>query len=387
MLRHFLKLLAITILVSSVSVTGAKDESGKKSLKYWVDHLDSADAEVRTTATEAVFEMLHWAGYPWDTDEGGPRQRFLRIAKPTVPALIRTLDSQHDEARIYAVQLLAAIGPDANAAQTKLLEIVRESANPGQLRFLAAIALANVSPIDKPAIPGLLGAFRHDAKDDIPLLVGPGLWPTDDNNADDDDEANDPLMDPDYIVLEFFSRSGREPVEVPELIELIGVNSPKNVRATAIAILGALGPEADAALPNLHECLADDDRDIRKYAAAAQIKIARDSKAVREIIKKLELNAETQIAFQKSADKYFVQQAELEDYQRQGFAVGQQDCIQMLKNGTPSQQRLAIRILGNVGRAAGIAIPELKKAMNAPDPETRKAAKKALDRISGTANP
>jgi HEAT repeat protein len=381
MIRNLLNFLAILILASSVSVTSAEEDGGKNSLKYWVDHLDSADAEVRTTAAEVVFKVLHLQGYPWDTEKDGPRQQFLRIAKPTVPALIEALNSQHDEARAYAVVLLAAIGLDASAAQTKLFEIVRETGNPRELRFQAAIALANVSPIDKPAIPRLLEAFRPDAEDDIPLLIGPGLWPADDN------EANGPLMDPDGVWVEFFSRSGREPVEVPALVKLVSINSQRNVRATAIAILGALGLEAKIALPKLRESLADDDRDIRKYAAAALIKIDREPTAIREIIKKLELSPETQIAFQESADKFFEQQAELADYNRQVFAVRQREVLQILRNRTPSQQRLAIRILCKLGPAAAIAIPDLKKAMNAPEPETRKAAKLALDAIGETANP
>jgi HEAT repeat protein len=283
------------------------------------------------------------------------------------------------------VSLLEAIGPDASDAQAKLLEIVRDPANPGQLRFQATIALANVSPIDEPIIPRLLEAFRRDAKGDIPLLVRPGLWPA------EDDETDDSLMNPDHIRLEFFIRSGREPIEVPALLELVGSHSQKNVRATAIAILGALGPEAEAALPKLRECLADEDRDVRKYAAAAIVKIERDHTAVPAIIKKLELDEDTEIVFRKSADTFFAEQAVLDDHTRQEFAdrpqIAWQSLEQMLKNGTPSQQRFAIQSLGKFGPAAAIAIPELNKALKAPELETRKAAKIALDAIDKSANP
>ena len=59
----------------------------------------------------------------------------------------------------------------------------------------------------------------------------------------------------------------------------------------------------------------------------------------------------------------------------------------MLKNGMPSQSRMAMRILGQIGPPAKVAVPELKKALDAPDPETRKAAKCAIDQITGAAKP
>src|SRR5262249_28007496 len=156
-------------------------------------------------------------------------------------------------------------GPDAGVAQPNLLKIVRKSSNSGELRFQAGVAVANIGPIDKPVVPTLLAAFRTNNRDDIPRLIAPGLWPAEDN------DDGDPLVEPEYVALEFFYRSGRAPAEIPELVKLSEAKSPKQLRLTAIAVLGCLESEADAALPKLREFLAEDDREVRRYAAAAVI--------------------------------------------------------------------------------------------------------------------
>src|SRR5262249_38963551 len=131
----------------------------------------------------------------------------------------------------------------------------------------------------------------------------------------------------------------------------------------------------------------EDDREVRRYAAAAVIKIGRDRSAAAEILKRLELDGDAQTAYQNSVDAFFDQLAERTARNRESFPAIQNDLLQMLMNGKSAQRRLAIRLLGQICPEAKVAVAELKKALACAEPETRKAAKIAIDQIIGTVEP
>jgi HEAT repeat protein len=207
-----------------------------------------------------------------------------RIGQPSVPILITAVQSGDKEARRLAVNALSRVGPQARKAVPVLIPLLKQE-DP-QLRFEVCPALKAMRDQAGEAVPALLmlskdpesGKEALDALQGIlhaPRSAAPALLA-----LLKDEEPRVRLKAAEYlfdleewdkeclaVLLELVKR--RDPAirlgaanllcrygsaakeAVPALIEVVRHEADSNARHAAIFALGAIGPEARAAVPAL----------------------------------------------------------------------------------------------------------------------------------------
>jgi HEAT repeat protein len=115
-------------------------------------------------------------------------------------------------------------------------------------------------------------------------------------------------------------------------------------RLRAAKALGAIGPAARFAVPDLVAALRDTDADVRRAAVAALQQISPEARASEAVVRAIALD---------------------------------------LRDPDATIRLLAVRSLGRFGRAAAVAAGDLEPLLTDPDPDVRRAASDVLPRISG----
>jgi HEAT repeat protein len=283
-------------------------------------------------------------------------------AGAAVPLLVDSLDVPG------AAVALANIGPDARSAVPALIAALKarkQDANQESFRAGARLALARIG---KPAVPALLAALR-DKQDDVAPLAGEALgW----------------VLPP--------------PKEaVPALREAL-----RNDRAHAAIYahaLGQLGSLARPALPELTELLTDPAS--RSEAAVAMVSIAPDQadRVVALLIKDLQASDEKQrqaavLALARlgpvaapavDALMASLRHRKLEEMDtfalRQIGASAVRSLAGLLKDPHADFRKLSAFVLGEIGSDARPALPALIAALADSDSEVRARASHVLEEI------
>jgi HEAT repeat protein len=189
------------------------------------------------------------------------------IGAPAVPELLRACASPLTRLRVEAAEALGRIGPEADAATTVLVALLKDpSAGP---RVAAARALGRIAP-EPPAVVSRLRAALGDRDSDLQLESARALAALGARSTDAVAE------------LRLAARSSSRPVRraalgalvrlgkpaVPALVELLA-DEDHLVRRQALLALRDLGPEAAAAVPALQTALADPTVALRSLAVDA----------------------------------------------------------------------------------------------------------------------
>jgi hypothetical protein len=148
-----------------------------------------------------------------------------RKSKPAIPTLILSLKDQNELVRVWAVEALGNIGPDANAAVPQLIEGLQNTKD-RSAHWAIALALGGIGPAAKEAVPSLVKALQ---------------------------EKDDSLRESVVIALGRIGPDAK--AAVPALIA-VAKDKRNTGRRHAIEALGKIGPEARAAMPVLIEALA-----------------------------------------------------------------------------------------------------------------------------------
>ncbi|HEX4607830.1 MAG TPA: HEAT repeat domain-containing protein [Urbifossiella sp.] len=131
--------------------------------------------------------------------------------------------------------------------------------------------------------------------------------------------------------------------DVGALVKQLQSGDP-SFRLRAVKALGAIGPAARFALPDLANALRDSDGDVRRAAVAALQLIAPEARPSEAVVRAIALD---------------------------------------LRDPDPSVRLLAVRSLGRFGRAAAVVAGDLEPLLTDPDTDVRRAATEILPRISG----
>ena len=284
-----------------------------KTVGQWVADLEARDVPTRWYAAYALGRIGPQAAGAVDSlctvlenkgeDEyvrGGAAWALGRIpaaAEPAVGLLADTLQSmQHVSVRRNSARALGNIGQPATAAIPALERLLDDpdpavganaaaalwkidrhpKAVPALIAMLsrpltsgpynAAVALGEIGPDARAAVPALVGAFSHHSRDvhrsaaralgQIGPVCIPALLPA----------LNAPSPRVRQNALEALRWLG--PPAVPALIDAL-INDDPQVRITAARILGDLGPAAKEASEALEKALKDPDPQVRKIAGRA----------------------------------------------------------------------------------------------------------------------
>ncbi|MBN9522643.1 HEAT repeat domain-containing protein [bacterium] len=288
-----------------------------------------ADPEVRRTA----FTCLRLIGRP---------------AGAAAPALVKELHGPKPVDRLSATSALGRIGPAAEPAVPRLVQMLND---PGEDRGVRGEVIA------------ALGTLRTDSPDAVAALIR---------------IVNDssPVFRPE--AAEALGRIGPPAKRaVPDLIRTLSDAELTRLRRQAAFALGEMGPDAGAAVPALRAALADPDPNLSWNAAVALGNIGPGaSAAVPDLVARLDATP--------APGQADLRRKLLTALGRIGPAAGTAVPRITTFLGSPDRalRLAAAEALGQIGPDARPAAPALSaRAIDDQEPEVRRAAATALGRV------
>ena len=294
---------------------------------------------VRRKATIALCQPWKNADVLWtplldrlggeDSDDYGSVANSLRkLGTPpasAMPALLRALASNNEGADYALSQALGLLGPPARAALPGLLEIARRETPDKSGKFLAAEAIAMIDPNspEARAVPPIVVAR-------IRSLGMNSRWP-----------HYYPIASPLFAKLGP-SASGA----VPSLLDALKEEEKLSMREQIALLLASITPGAKAALPEL-------------------AKIAR-----------LELTADT-------PNRFIATQAivSIDPASSEALSLLIPLARVMINARDDWERDQAVMKISDMAHLAGPALPEIRRAMDDPDPDRRRVARALMEKI------
>jgi HEAT repeat protein len=223
-----------------------KGQHGGRSAESWIQALASPDRNVRQ---QAVFALGAIGGEGADA----------------TPALIAVmLKDEHDDLRQQAALALAKIASAGRAPAPELADgLARALADADDLvRMNAALALSRMGEAARPAIPALMKAIADEA-----------------NQAN---QGGFHATIQEMAALALGKASAGNAAALPALMRMLDSADSSQQQAVAVRALGAIGPEARAALPRLRALHDDSSAGVRAAIAEAWESIAGEAFAAPE---------------------------------------------------------------------------------------------------------
>ena len=202
---------------------------------------------------------------------------FRAAAKPSVPALVKTIFDEDVDVRSRAAEALGRIGPDAGKAVPGLIAALADENGEDHLQSAAADALGQIGPEAKSAVPILRQRLKHPDSY-VRVLAALALWQIGKDDvglstaiaALEDRRARVRVCAAEAL---WHMRQDRQAI-----VTLLGVlrdrgigdsASANNERYMAARALGRIGRPAKAAIADLLELLDEEDAGLRTIAAEA----------------------------------------------------------------------------------------------------------------------
>jgi HEAT repeat protein len=288
-------------------------------LGHWIRLLQSGSEKDRQAAAEAIVTF-------------GPQ------AKEAVPVLIRLLQSGSEKDREAAAWAITTFGPEAKKEAVPVLIDILEDLCP-KYRAFGATELGNLGPTADSAVPALTRLLKDD-------------------NSEVRYDATEALR-----AIGAAAKSA-----VPALIPLLQDQGWYKTRVIAAGALAEIDPKNPNIVPALGLALGDDMREVRASAAAALGRLGPGAKAALPALKKA-LNSQEE--GQEDLIKVLVQIG----------PAALPTLIELLEAEKPEIRCQAAAILGNMGPAARVAVPALRKALQDQEPAVRSATAAAVQAL------
>jgi hypothetical protein len=126
---------------------------------------DSAPAVSKPKPSLPLKPRGPFRGYlDWDMHESAAAA-LGRIGAAAVPQLLTALADQDPIIRQRAADVLARIGPEAQEATPRLIELLRDEQEDDRVRKTAAWALGQIGPAAAGAVPALMELLRQPQAD------------------------------------------------------------------------------------------------------------------------------------------------------------------------------------------------------------------------------
>ncbi len=404
---------------ATVGETITEKQALARPLGEWIEQLRDGDAKKRAEAGTAIwFHGIFFETVDLDHLHGGlagkhaeSKRRMFReqVSKHarTILALVRDPEFEH---RGSAARLLVGLGRQDAKLVGELEKLALDNSTPFFVRVHVLSALLRIQPPDKPVGPILLQVFSDfppeieawieytaGERDSISVETVQYVLFEGKRPAFADEEVQEmaamfskPLPEDEfggwrgYTDLLFFTLqySTHTAVEVPYVVKATEEGYPTVVRRLSVALLGQLGDEALAAIPQLRKLLKDKDKRLRREAAIALVQIEKDRKAIPEVARALGVSiekAEEEVKFlfdgverRKQHVRNIIErrdEGEIRAYTR------------MLSMRSGALKRNTLRTLIEVAPVAKSALPRIRELLKDEDPETRRVARKAIAAI------
>lgn len=217
------------------------------SLKKMVESCTDSEMAVFSPVVEPLMSLVGWGGEA-RRDAQTAAHLLAKIGKLAVPKLLQALKSPEARLRWSAAELLTSIGP-AKAPVVKAISPLLSDKDP----YVRRLAIQ------------CLGRLGEDARETLPLL----------KKALKDTFPTNRI----YCHMALIRISGRSKPHVEGITSFLRHDDP-DVRCLAGLKLGECGIRARDSWRELLRCLADDEEQVRIYAAGSLGDIGADSKEV-----------------------------------------------------------------------------------------------------------
>ena len=390
--------------------------------------IDETLVQIGSPAVGELVKAMNRAG--GDTNHWSVK--CLRELGPAaVPMMIKSLESKEANRQRDAIQVLSLIGDSAEPAVPNLKQLAesgpREMRGPalvalasagakaGQVLPLAEKALADSTPAMRRSGATALAALGNGARPAVPALII-GLKDKDASVAADCARALGGLgTTAASAVQPLIAALGRSELEVreasvralgrlgelakaavPALMKLLPESKPPLQPAVAVA-LGAMGANAREALPQLEKGLASEDAGTRAASMTAFARIESDNGRKVAVLKKalddpaqpVRVTAITELgrlgqAAEPAAEKlYELTEKGTESEQALEVLSGMRIrsvplLVRALGNPDPYVRQYAVERLGQLGKAAKDAVPEIKKLQEDKEDFVKRSARAAV---------
>ncbi len=371
-----------------------------------VEQMLSADEDAAKRAIEslsdrydAAFELDWWC----DEETIAIRRRAVQELSPFIPQLVQAIDDGHVEVAQSALFLLAVLGPLPENEVRGIWEVVRrrdlladvpeEDRSPSPLFEVCRIVYTDVYamrallPDHVPAMPLYVPAIRDVCEKDPDQLRDVRLVLHETESDDESEVSIEHLGTCVGLYQVLLKGTGWGPVEVPGLLELTSPEFPKIVQIWALLVLTNMGVDAIEAAPILEELLKSDDKVIRLVAVRAILSVQPERDDFDALIATAQLAEMDEKELRDDYADYLEQlesgNIDLESMDPKWRAELLESTRQQLKYSRGSLRHDAARLLRQWGELARPALPELREALESPDPVLRELAEQAIREIDG----
>ena len=255
-------------------------------------------------------------------------------AKDAVPTLVKLLDHEQERLRAAALYALGEMGPPASETTEKIVKAMRTRS--AMVRYQSVLAMGKIGTVALADLRSLLQDDLPEVRADTACAVG------------------------------LFGKHAKE--AMPEL-QLALKDSSEEVRAMAVFSLGGMGNDAGAALPDIVKLLHDQDFQVQGAAFAASLSVGAGDPRLMPALREANRKG-------KWAAPFILKQFG----NNPGDAVA--PLIKTLQGKDPAERLGAAWALGQIGLPARDAIPELRKALNDPQPQMRIVAMNSIREIN-----
>ncbi len=402
-------LLIAALGFSAVSITcgpGEPELNGISFSRYYARLFDSSET-MRKRAYDAIKEMgadaVPWLAKEWDdatTEQKYVIAELIAAAGPGAveakPVLMDGLEALDERLIGYSAQALGAMGPEAADATPELARLLLSADFTTQIKILKA--LGNIGPQAAEAIPRMMEAAMRPRTRSVAIEALGKMG----------DKAVDGVMiwlqegtaEQKLIACEILGgATGNVAKALPYLTEAFHAKDPK-LRVAAVRAIGRAGPHATIVLNELIEALADRDKDMQRETIGTLVAIGSDSAGAKmieamqhpngdiregaiKVVTRWESvrNQARSILIRRLGDSHAgARYAAVLALTNMGETIVP-DMIRLLNSSSVQQRGAACTVLGNIGRPARDALPELRKLTKDRDSYVAKEAQKAINRI------
>lgn len=311
------------------------------------------------------------------TDEGVQQEVFNALilmddpAHTSVPALSVLLDAANEGQTKTAIELLAAIGPDAGGAVEDLVAL-RSNVN---LPIQQSIDNALVE-IGEAAVQPLVKVMNEHANDrdhwsvDCLRSIGAAAVP----RLIADLKSNDAAQQKNAVRMLAYIGDAAEPA-IPELTGLVQTG-PQELRDLALEALGAAGASADIVVPAATAALNSQSVARRRSGALALAEIGNESRpALNELIK----------ALNDTDDLVKIRTARAIGSMTPPPDNAVQPLTSALKESNSDVQKEIVQVFGGMNETAKPAVPAMVSLLDGAEPELQVEIVKALGNLGPNA--